>query len=129
MLNKTLSAMTAIVIGVSGLSAEAMDKSVSVSINPDLGSKKSVVVVDTSSTPNIVAPVAQTTQPRRVVQQPRVVAPIPSKPTAVQVMRPATSSAGYADTIVYASGAKNYYEVGESIKIKLKLKRRAFKTT
>jgi len=126
MLNKTLSAITAIVIGVSGLSAEAMDKSVSVSINPDLGSKKSVVVVDTSSTPNIVAPVAQTTQPRRVVQQPRVVAPIPSKPTAVQVMRPATSSTGYADTIVYASGAKNYYEVGESIKIKLKLKRRAF---
>ena len=111
MLNKTLSAITAIVIGTSGLAADTMDKSVSVSINPDMGSKKGVVVIDTSSTPQVVAPVAQ----------PRIL-----KPTAAQVIQPAVSSSGYADTIVYASGAKNYYEVGESIKIKLKLKRRAF---
>lgn len=111
MLNKTLSAITAIVIGTSGLAADTMDKSVSVSINPDMGSKKGVMVIDTSSTPQVVAPVAQ----------PRIL-----KPTAAQVIQPAVSSSGYADTIVYASGAKNYYEVGESIKIKLKLKRRAF---
>lgn len=111
MLNKTLSAITAIVIGTSGLAADTMDKSVSVSINPDMGSKKGVVVIDTSSAPQVVAPVAQ----------PRIL-----KPTAAQVIQPAVSSSGYADTIVYASGAKNYYEVGESIKIKLKLKRRAF---
>ena len=119
MLRTTLSAITAIVIGVSGLSADAMDKSVSVSINPDMGSKKGVVVVDTSANPQVVAPVAQTVQPR-------VVAPIPLKPTPAQIMRPAVSSNGYGDTIVYASGVKNYYEVGESIKIKLKLKRKAF---
>ena len=126
MLNRTLSAITAIVIGTSGLSADAMDKSVSVSINPDMGSKKGVVVVDTSSTPQVVAPVAQNVQPSRVVQQPQVVAPRISKPTAAQVIQPAVSSNGYDDTIVYASGVKNYYEVGESIKIKLKLKRRAY---
>lgn len=119
MLNRTLSAITAVVIGVSGLSADAMDKSVSVSINPDTGNKKGVVVVDTSSAPQVVAPLAQTVQARRV-------APIPLKPTAAQVMQPAVSSTGYADTIVYASGVKNYYEVGEAIKIKLKLKRKAF---
>lgn len=117
MLNKTLSAITAIVIGMSGLSADAMDKSVSVSINPDLGSKKGVVVIDTSSAPQVVAPVAQ---------QPQVVAPRILKPTSAQIMRPAVSSSGYGDTIVYAGSVKNYYEVGESIKIKLKLKRKAF---
>jgi hypothetical protein len=126
MLNKTLSVITAIVIGTSGLSADAMDKSVSVSINPDLGSKKSVIVVDTSSAPQVVAPVAHTAQPRRVVQQPQAVAPRILKPTAAQVIQPTASSTGYEDTIVYASGAKNYYEVGESIKIKLHLKRKAF---
>ncbi len=41
-------------------------------------------------------------------------------------MQPTKPSHGYGDTIVYASGVKNYYEVGESIKIKLKLKRRAY---
>ena len=120
MLNRTLSAVTAIVIGMSGLGADAMDKSVSVSVN-DQGAKKGVVVVDTS-TSEVVAPVAQTVQPRRVVQEPMPVI----DPTPAQVMQPAPSSGGYDDTIIYASGAKNYYEVGESIKIKLKLKRRAF---
>ena len=117
MLNRTLSAITAIVIGTSGLSAETMDKSVSVSINPNADSKKSIVVEATD--PQVVAPVAQTPQPR-------VVAPRPSKPTAVQVMRPAVSSHGFSDTILYAKSAKNYYEVGEAIKIRLKLKRDAF---
>ncbi len=120
MLNKTLSAITAIVIGTSGLSADTMDKSVSVSV-ADQGSKKGIVVVDTS-TSEVVAPVAQTVQPRRVVQETMPVL----DPTPEQVMQPAPSSSRYSDTIIYASGNKNYYEVGESIKIKLKLKRKAF---
>ena len=122
MLNKTLSVITAIVIGTSGLSADTADKSVSVSVT-DQGSKKGVVVVDTSTTPQTVAPVAQTTQPRRVVEQ---VAPVVLQPTPAQVIQTAPSSSGYGDTIVYASGVKNHYEVGEPIKIKLKLKRKAF---
>jgi len=117
MLNRTLSAITAIVIGVSGLSADSMDKSVNVSINPNADTKKSIVVEATN--PQIVAPVAQTTQPR-------VVAPRVSTPTAAQVMQPATSSQGFSDTILYANSAKNYYEVGEAIKIRLKLKRDAY---
>ena len=120
MLNKTLSAITAIVIGTSGVSAESMDKSVSVSVN-DQGLKKDVIVVDTSTTPEeVVAPMAQTIEPRRVVYQPIIEA------TDAQVMQPAISSRGYDDTIIYANGVKNYYEVGESIRIKLKLKRKAF---
>jgi len=122
MLNRTLSAITAIVIGVSGLSADSMDKSVNVSINPNADTKKSIVVEATN--PQIVAPVAQTTQPRVVA--PRVVAPRVSTPTAAQVMQPATSSQGFSDTILYANSAKNYYEVGEAIKIRLKLKRDAY---
>jgi len=93
MLRKTLLAMTAIVIGTSGLSAEATDKSVSVNI-PDAGAKKEVIVVAT--------------------------------PTAVQVIKPAASTSGYSDTIIYASGAKNNYDVNEPIHIKLKLKRKAY---
>ena len=99
MLRKTLSAITAIVIGTSGLSADTADKSVSVSI-PDAGAKKGVIVVETT--------------------------PPVQRATAAQVIRPATSSAGYSDTIVYASGVKNNYTVDEPIHIKLKLKRKAY---
>ena len=106
MLRKTLSAITAIVIGTSGLSAEAVDKSVSVSVTPD--AKKSVIVVPTSNVQTRVT----TTQ---VIQA-----------TPQQVIQPATSSRGYADTIVYASSTKNNYKVDEPIHIKLKLKRKAF---
>ena len=113
MLNKTLSIVTAIVIGTSGLSADTMNKSVSVNI-PNQDSKKGIVVVDTSTTPQTVAPVAQPVQPRNL------------QPTPAQNIQPAPSTHGYSDTIVYASGVKNYYEVGEPIKIKLKLKRKAF---
>ena len=112
MLNKTLSIVTAIVIGTSGLSADTMNKSVSVSI-PNQDSKKGIMVIDTS-TQQSVAPVAQPVQPRNL------------QPTPAQNIQPAPSTHGYSDTIVYASGVKNYYEVGESIKIKLKLKRKAF---
>ncbi len=124
MLNRTLSAITAIVIGTSGLSAEAMDKSVSVSINPD-GNKKSVIVVPTNPT-QTVAPVSQGSVYEEPYSpaQPQAVAP--QQPTSAQIMQPAKPSHGYSDTIIYASGVKNYYEVGESIKIKLKLKRKAF---
>lgn len=109
MLNKTLSIITAIVIGTSGLSADTADKSVGISI-ADQDSKKGVVVVNTSTTPQTVAPVAQQNL----------------QPTPAQVIQPAPSSSGYDDTIVYAGAVKNYYEVGEPIKIKLKLKRRAY---
>jgi len=129
MLRTTLSAMTAIVIGVSGLSAEAMEKSVSVSINPDLEAKKGVVVVDTSNQSQVVDSIAESTQNVVTHQPTQTVVPTTprvSKPTTAQVIQPAPSSHGYADTIVYASGAKNYYEVGEPIKIRLKLKRKAF---
>ena len=112
MLNKTLSIVTAIVIGTSGLSADTMNKSVSVSI-PNQDSKKGIMVIDTS-TQQSVAPVAQPVHPRNL------------QPTPAQIMQPAPSTHGYDDTIVYASGVKNYYEVGEPIKIKLKLKRKAF---
>lgn len=130
MLNRTLSAITAVVIGTSGLSADAMDKSVSVSINPDEGNKKSVVVVPTN-TQQIVAPVAQQPQGGTVYQveqpyQAEVVAPRVVQATPQQVMHPAPSTQGFSDTIIYASGVKNHYEVGEPIKIKLKLKRRAY---
>jgi len=91
--------MTAIVIGTSGLSAETADKSVSVSI-PDAGAKKGIIVVETT--------------------------PPVERATAAQTIRPATSTAGYSDTIVYASGAKNNYTVDEPIHIKLKLKRKAY---
>jgi len=47
-------------------------------------------------------------------------------PTPAQVIKPATSTTGYSDTIVYASGAKNSYMVDEPIHIKLKLKRKAY---
>ena len=132
MLNRTLSAITAIVIGTSGLSAEAMDKSVNVSINPDGGNKKSVIVVPTN-TEATVAPVAQAQvggvyqieQPYQATQQ-QTVAPSVMQSTPAQMMQPATSTQGYDDTIIYASSVKNYYKVGESIKIKLKLKRRAY---
>lgn len=126
MLNRTLSAITAVVIGTSGLSADAIDKSVSVSINPDGGNKKSVIVVPTNSTNaqqqdggGVYGNVYQPEPQQRV--EPRVVQPTPQ-----QVMQPAPSTQGFNDTIIYASGVKNYYEVGEPIKIKLKLKRRAY---
>jgi hypothetical protein len=102
MLRKTLSAITAIVIGTSGLSAEAVEKSVNVSVTPD--TKKSVIVVPTN-----------TTIETHIMQ-----------PTAAQVIKPATSSTGYSDTIIYASGAKNNYTVNEPNHIKLKLKRKAY---
>jgi len=105
MLNRTLSAITAIVIGTSGLSAEAMDKSASVNINPNPENKKSVIIVPNNE------------------QQ---VAPSVMQATPAQVMQTAPSTQGYDDTIIYASSVKNYYKVGESIKIKLKLKRRAY---
>ena len=114
MLNKTLSAITAIVIGTSGLSADTADKSVSVSV-ADQGSKKGIVVVGTSSSSQTAAPVVNQT-----VQSSNLQA------TPAQVIQPAPSSNGYDDTIVYASGVKNYYEVGEPIKIKLNLKRKAY---
>jgi len=106
--------MTAIVIGVSGLSAEVMEKSVSVSINPDLDSRKSIVVVPTNVAPT------QTTSP--TVATPSVTLAA----TPAQVIQPSKPSNGYADTIVYASGAKSHYYVNEPILIRLKLKRRAF---
>ena len=110
MLNRTLSSViTAIVIGTSGLSADTANKSVSVSI-PNQDSKKGMIVVDTSTTPQTVAPVQQSNL----------------QPTSAQIIQPAPSTHGYSDTIVYAGSVKNYYEVGESIKIKLKLKRKAF---
>ena len=105
MLKQTLSTITAIVIGISGVHAESADKSVSVSVNPD--AKKSVIVVPTGEA---------TAQPQVVIQQ----------PTPAQVITPAVSSSGYADTIIYASGVKNSYQKDEPIHIKLKLKRKAF---
>ena len=117
MLRKTLSAITAIVIGTSGISADAMDKSVSVSITPD--AKKSVIVVPTGThtQPTVVNNPVQTQSTGGVYNL---------NPTPRQVIRPATSSRGYSDTIIYASGAKNSYKVDEAIHIKLKLKRKAF---
>jgi hypothetical protein len=117
MLRKTLSAITAIVIGTSGISAEAMDKSVSVSINPD--AKKSVIVVPTGNPtqPIVVNNPVQTQSTGGVYNL---------NPTPRQVIQPATSSRGYSDTIVYASGAKNSYQKNEPIHIRLKLKRKAF---
>jgi len=118
MLNRTLSAITAIVIGVSGLSAEtAADKSIALSINQDTGSKKGIVVEATNP---IVESATPTTN--QVVHTNTVI----HQPTPAQVMTAAPSTSGYDDTIVYASGAKNNYLVGESIKIKLKLKRKAY---
>ena len=105
MLRKTLLAITAIVIGTSGLSADTANKSVNVSITPD--AKKGVIVVPN---PNVETQV--TTQV--------------AQPTPQQVIRPAVSSRGFSDTIVYASGAKNNYKVDEPIHIRLKLKRKAF---
>ena len=119
MLNRTLSAITAIVIGVSGLSAEATDKSVSVSITPNTDSKKSIIVVPTA------VETTSRTITNNVVQH-EATGVYDLRPTAQQVIRPAVSSSGYADTIVYASGAKNNYQVNEPIHIKLKLKRKAF---
>ena len=120
MLNKTLSAITAIVIGTSGLSADTMDKSVSVSITPNADAKKSIIVV-----PQTTVETTSRAVPNNVAQaqDTRV---YDLRPTAQQVIRPATSSAGYSDTIIYASGAKNNYQVNEPIHIKLKLKRKAF---
>lgn len=110
MLRTTLSAMTAIVIGTSGLSAEAVNKSVSVSISPNADAKKSIIVVPNTvpATPTATAPTGALT------------------PTPEQCIQPAQPSNGYADTIVYASGAKSNYYVNEPILIRLKLKRRAF---
>ena len=112
MLRKTLLAVTAIVIGTSGINAEVVDKSVSVSVNPD--AKKSVIVVPTG---NIISNPAQAQSTAGVYNL---------HPTPRQVIRPARSSQGYSDTIIYASGAKNSYKVDEPIHIKLKLKRKAF---
>ena len=116
MLKRTLSAITAIVIGTSGLSADTMNKSTVVSI-PDAGAKKGVIVVETT-------PVEQNEVPSIPTPTPIYVPPV--QPTPAQVIRPATSSRGFSDTIVYASGAKNNYKVDEPIHIKLKLKRKAF---
>ena len=128
MLKKTLSAVTAIVIGVSGLNADVTDKSIAVSIDQNAGSKKGIVVeamppvVQTTTATSSSSASASTHTTSQVVHTNRVV----QQPTAVQVMTPAPSSGGYDDTIVYASGAKNNYLVGESIKIKLQLKRNAY---
>ena len=103
-----LSTITAVVIGTSGLlGTEVVDKSTSVSFNPEF--KKDVIVV-----PN--TPLAQT----------EVIEPEIFEPEPCQVFTPATSSSGFSDTIVYASSAKKSYMVNESINIRLKLKRKAF---
>ena len=112
MLKPTLSAITAIVIGTSGLSAEAVDKSVSVSISPNADAKKEIIVVPTNTVP---------------VTPPTAEAPtVALTPTPAQCIQPVQPSHGYADTIIYASGAKSNYYVNEPIHIRLKLKRRAF---
>lgn len=110
MFKQTLSTITTMLILSSGLNAEAYDKSVSVSVNPNADAKKGVIVVE--ATPQTTT--TTTTQ----VQVPR--------PTAAQVVQPAKPSAGYGDTIMYASGAKQNYYVNEPIHIRLKLKRKAY---
>ena len=122
MLRTTLSAITAIVIGVSGLSADGTDKSIAVSIDQNAGSKKGIVVEATHPLVQTTTATSSTQTTSQVVHHTNTVA----QPTSAQVMRPAPSSSGYDDTIVYASGAKNNYLVGEAIKIKLKLKRNAY---
>ena len=125
MLKTTLSAITAVVIGVSGLSAtEATEKSVNVSINPDAGAKKSIVVVPTGETASTtVYNYGETSSEEEDVSTHSISV---IKPTPVQVIQPAPSSSGYGDTIIYASGAKNHYTVDEPIHIKLKLKQNAY---
>ena len=46
--------------------------------------------------------------------------------TPQQNMRPVSSTRSYADTIIYARGAKKEYAVGEPIKVQLKLRRNAY---
>ena len=110
MLKRTLSAITAVVIGMSGLSAEAVNKDIEVT----MGSKKGIVVV----------PVG--TEEGYSINNSYVPETQPFTPEPIQVIQPAPSSHKFSDTIIYASGAKNDYMVGESIKVKLKLKRKAY---
>ena len=121
MLKRTLSAITAVVIGVSGLSADSVDKSVEVTMNPNGGAKKGVIVVPTGgdvySENNAYVPVTESFAPE----------PVESiHATTIQVIEPAPSSRSFSDTIIYASGAKKSYMKKEPIKIKLKLKRKAY---
>jgi len=125
MLNRTLSAITAIVIGTSGLSAgTAVDKSIAVSINPDAGAKKSIVVVPTGTSASTTVYNYEGTS--NVEEDLSTDSMGIIEPTPIQVIQPAVSSSGYEDTIIYASGVKNHYKVDEPIHIKLKLKRNAY---
>lgn len=86
MIKTTLSVITMMVIGMSGLNA-----GVNIAINENEG-KKGVVVE---------------------AEEPTMVTPTPS-------------TSGYDDTIIYARGAKDIYEVGEEIRVQLKIKRDAY---
>ena len=86
MIKTTLSVITAMVIGISGLSADETTKGVNIAIDANKG-----VVVE-------------------------------AEPT----ITPSPSTSKYNDTIIYAKGAKKIYEVGEEIRVQLKIKRDAY---
>lgn len=117
MLKQTLSAITAIVIGMSGLSAE---ESKDVGININTNNKKDVIVLPNSN---------RATQPvtsSYVEENSGGVYGDPYSITPAQNMTPAVSTQNYGDTIIYANGVKKHYLKGEPIKVKLKLKRDAY---
>jgi len=82
----TLSVIVAMVMGISGLSADEAVKGMNIAIDTNKG----------------------------VVVEPE------------QIVTPTPSASRYNDTIVYARGAKKIYEVGEEIRVQLKIKRDAY---
>ncbi|HHD72435.1 MAG TPA: DUF4384 domain-containing protein [Epsilonproteobacteria bacterium] len=126
MLKTTLSAAAAVVIGMSGLSAEIADKSVNVSIDANESNTKVVTKVDNDKANDkdikvVASPSVPTSES---TTKPSVIVT-----TVVQEEAPAESTPtveDYEDTIVYTKGVKNNYDIGEEIKIKLTLKRDAY---
>jgi len=117
MLKTTLSTLTALLITATALHADS--KSVSVSIDPETGAKKGVVVVAGNQNN------AETIISQPMVGEPNVVTETIA-PTPAQMIPTVTTNSRFNGTIIHASGAKSNYMVNEPIKIRLRLNKSAY---
>ena len=121
MLNRTLSAITAIVIGVSGLSAEG-SRGINLRMGADGVSdiQKGMAVIGNQS-----QSYSQPTQRYQDGNSYQNYQPVESY-QPISAPEPVRVSSNFADTIVYAKAVKDTYRVNKPIRIQLKLKRDAY---